>query len=113
MEADTTPNEEYTDRISVVLRYINDARKPSERLFDIRETVDKTGLGQAQDILPIIEEHRLNTDEFQLYVFAAAISGKFLMMLKRIHLRFLVGMSLQQITNADKTNTQMKTQALV
>ena len=54
--AGTTPDEEHTDRISVVLRYVNDAGKPTERLLDLRKTVDKTGLGQAQDILSTIEQ---------------------------------------------------------
>lgn len=43
--ADATPDEEHTDRISVVLRYVTDAGNPTERLLDMRETVDKTGLG--------------------------------------------------------------------
>ena len=77
--ADTTPDEEHTDRISVVLRYVNAAGKPTERLLDIRKTVDKTGLGQAQDILSTIEQCGMNTDDlcFQSYDFAAAMSGEF------------------------------------
>ncbi|CAB4004753.1 Hypothetical predicted protein [Paramuricea clavata] len=49
--ANTTPDEEHSDRLSVVLRYVNDAGKPTERLIDARETVDKTRLGQTKDIL--------------------------------------------------------------
>ena len=77
--ADTTPDEEQTDRISVVLRYVNAAGKPTERLLDIRKTVDKTGLGQAQDILSTIEQCGMNTDDlcFQSYDFAAVMSGEF------------------------------------
>ena len=78
--ADTTPDEEHTDRIFVVLRYVNDAAgKPTERLLDLRKTVDKTGFGQAQDILSTIKQRGLNTEDlcFQSYDFAAAMSGKF------------------------------------
>lgn len=77
--ADTTPDEEHTDRLSVVLRYVNDAGKPTERLLDVRETVDKTGLGQAKDILSTIEQCGVDTDDlcFQSYDFAAAMSGEF------------------------------------
>jgi hypothetical protein len=76
--ADTTPDEEHTDRISVVLRYVNDAGKPTERLLDLRRTVDKTGLEQAQDILSTIEQCGIDTDDlcFQSYDFAAAMSGE-------------------------------------
>ena len=77
--ADTTPDEEHTNRISVVLRYATNAGKPTERLLDLRETVDKTGLGQAQDIVSTIEKRGLNTKDlcFQSYDFAAAMSGEF------------------------------------
>ncbi|CAB4034413.1 zinc finger MYM-type 1-like, partial [Paramuricea clavata] len=77
--ADTTPDEEHTDRLSVVLRYVNDAGKPTERLLDVRETVDKTGLGQAKDILFTIEQCGVDSNDlrFQSYDFAAAMSGEF------------------------------------
>ena len=77
--ADTTPDEEHTDRLSVVLRYVNDTGKPTERLLDLSKTEDKTGLGQAQDILSTITRCGLNTDSlcFQSYDFAAAMSGEF------------------------------------
>ena len=61
--ADTTPDEEHTDRLSVVLRYVNDVGKPTERLLDVRETDDKTGLGQAKDILSTIEQCGVDTDD--------------------------------------------------
>ena len=77
--ADTTPDEEHTDRLSVVLRYVNDTGKPTERLLDLSKTEDKTGPGQAQDILSTITRCGLNTDSlcFQSYDFAAAMSGEF------------------------------------
>ncbi|CAB4040431.1 Hypothetical predicted protein, partial [Paramuricea clavata] len=66
---DTTPDEEHTDRRSVVLRYVKDAGKPTERLLDVRETVDQTGLGQAKDILSTIEQCGVDTNNlcFQSY----------------------------------------------
>ncbi|CAB3988472.1 zinc finger MYM-type 1-like [Paramuricea clavata] len=77
--ADTTPDEEHTDRLSVVLRYVSATGKPTERLLDLSKTEDKTGLGQAQDILSTIKRCGLNTDSlcFQSYDFAAAMSGEF------------------------------------
>ncbi|CAB4042231.1 zinc finger MYM-type 1-like, partial, partial [Paramuricea clavata] len=77
--ADTTPDEEHTDRLSVVVRYVNDAGKPTERLLDVRKTVDKTSPGQAKDILSTIKQCVVDTDDlrFQSYDFAAAMSGEF------------------------------------
>lgn len=60
--ADTTSDKAHINKISV-LRYVNKTGKPSERHLDIRETDDKTGFGQVQDILSAIEQHVLNTDE--------------------------------------------------
>ena len=76
--ADTTPDGEHTDRLSVALRYVNSTRKPTERLLDLSKTEDKTGLGQAKDILSTITQCDLNTDSlyFQSYDFAAAMSGE-------------------------------------
>ena len=79
--ADTTPDEEHTNRLSVVLRYVNATGKPIERLLDLSKTEDKIGLGQARDILSTtgITRCGLNTDSlcFQTYDFAAAMSGEF------------------------------------
>ena len=77
--ADTTPDEEHTDRLSVVLRYVNATGKPTERLLDLSKIEDKTGLGQAKDILSTITRCGLNTDSlcFQSYDFAAAMSSEF------------------------------------
>lgn len=56
--ADTTPDEGHTDRISVVLRYVNDVAKPTERLLDLRKTVDRTGLPWTSTRHPIhVIEH--------------------------------------------------------
>ncbi|CAB3992391.1 zinc finger MYM-type 1-like [Paramuricea clavata] len=78
-EDDTTRDEEHTDRLSVVLRYVSATGKPTERLLDLSKTKDKTGIGQAQDILSTIKRCGLNTDSlcFQSYDFAAAMSGEF------------------------------------
>ena len=59
--ADTTPDEEHTNRLSVVQRYVNATGKPTERLLDLSKTEDKTGLGQARDILSTITRCGLNT----------------------------------------------------
>ena len=58
--ADTTPDEEHTDRLLVVLRYISSTGQPTERLLDLSKTEEKTGLGQAQGILSSLRRCGLN-----------------------------------------------------
>ena len=60
--ADTTPDEDHTDRLSVVLRYANATGKSTEKLLDLSKTEDKTDAGQEQDILSTIRQCGLNTD---------------------------------------------------
>ena len=66
--ADTTSEEEHTDRPSVGLRYVNATGKPTKRLLDLSKTEDKTGLGQAKDILSTIMRCGLNTDSLCEFV---------------------------------------------
>ncbi|XP_028394445.1 uncharacterized protein LOC114518638 [Dendronephthya gigantea] len=107
--ADTTPDEEHTDRLSVVLRYVSPNGEPRERLLDVTKTEDKTGHGQAQDIISTIKRSGLNTDSlcFQSYDFAAAMSGEFNGAQK--HLSDLVGREIPYVPcQAHRCNTVLE-----
>ncbi len=50
--AGTTPDVSHMDELSVAVRFVDpDSLKPDERLVCIKETCDKTGKGQAKDIV--------------------------------------------------------------
>lgn len=69
--ADTTPDISHKDRLAVCVRYINNEGKAMERLLEINEGIDKTGLGTAKQIVGILKKNTLNTDNlsFQSYDF--------------------------------------------
>lgn len=75
--ADTTPDISNKDRLAVCVRYVNDNGEATERLLEISEGMDKTGLGTAKQIICILENNGLNTDNiaFQSYDFASNMSG--------------------------------------
>ncbi|KAL4091808.1 hypothetical protein QTP88_026437 [Uroleucon formosanum] len=77
--ADTTPDNSHKDRLAVCLRYVNNNGKAIERLLEIAEGVDKTGLGTAKQIIEILTQHSLGTDNlvFQSYDYASNMSGQF------------------------------------
>ncbi|KAL4085391.1 hypothetical protein QTP88_027250 [Uroleucon formosanum] len=77
--ADTTPDNSHKDRLAVCLRYVNNNGKTIERLLEIAEGVDKTGLGTAKQIIEILTQHSLGTDNlvFQSYDYASNMSGQF------------------------------------
>jgi len=77
--ADTTPDNSHKDRLAVCLRYVNNNGKAIERLLEIAEGVDKTGLGTAKQIIEILTKHSLGTDNlvFQSYDYASNMSGQF------------------------------------
>lgn len=58
--ADTTPDLSHKDILSVVVRYVNDNGKPEERLLEVREIVDKTGKGMANEILETLHANQLD-----------------------------------------------------
>ncbi|CAI6371974.1 unnamed protein product [Macrosiphum euphorbiae] len=77
--ADTTPDNSHKDRLAVCLRYTNNNGKAIERLLEIAEGVDKTGLGTAKQIIDILTKHSIGTDNlvFQSYDYASNMSGQF------------------------------------
>ena len=69
---DATPDVTHIDRISCAVRLA--AR---ERLIEVKEIEDKTGVGHAKAILQTVEKKGLDSDliAFQSYDFAATMSG--------------------------------------
>ena len=50
--ADTTVDDSHVDELSVAVRFVDvDTLKPEEHLVYVKETYDKTGEGQAKDIV--------------------------------------------------------------
>ena len=78
ISADTTPDTSHKDRLAVVVRHVNENGHPVERLLDIKEAKDKTGLGIATSIIDSLNISGINTNElcFQSYDYASAMSGK-------------------------------------
>ena len=77
--ADTTPDMSHKDMLSVVIRICDKLGNPKEYLLEIRESLDKTGLGIAKDIVNILHTNQidLNFLSFQSYDFASCMSGEF------------------------------------
>ncbi|XP_025192653.1 uncharacterized protein LOC112592715 [Melanaphis sacchari] len=77
--ADTTPDLSHKFILSVVVRFVNDKGKPEERLLEVREIVDKTGKGMANEILETLSTNNLDLQNlvFQSYDFANYMSGQF------------------------------------
>ena len=78
--ADTTPDTSNKNRLAVPVRYVKEDGSSfavKERLLEVKETTDKTGSGQASDILKSLEDRGLKTSElvFQSYDFASNMSG--------------------------------------
>ena len=74
---DTTPDISNQDELSVAVRFINRTScKPEERLVKVAETKDKTGAGQATDILDWLKSSGipLSTVQFQTYDSTASMS---------------------------------------
>lgn len=78
--ADTTPDVSHSDQLSVAVRYVDtESCMPKERLVRIAVTKDKTGAGQAEDIVKCLKQSDipLSTVMFQTYDSTASMSGKF------------------------------------
>lgn len=77
--ADTTPDLSHTDRLSVVVRFVNNEGKSEERLLEVREALNKTGIGISNDILDTLQKNEFNPDNlvFQSYDFASSMSRVF------------------------------------
>ncbi|KAF0749187.1 52 kDa repressor of the inhibitor of the protein kinase-like [Aphis craccivora] len=76
--ADTTPVISHRDQLSVYVRYVKAAGEISERLLEIIETSNKTGLGIAETIESVIVNNELPPKNvvFQSYDFPSSMSGK-------------------------------------
>ena len=78
---DTTPDTSNKDRLAVAVRYDKEDGPSSaakeRQLLEVKKTTDKTGNGQASDILTSLEDSVLNLSEliFQYYDFASNMSG--------------------------------------
>ena len=49
--ADTSPDHANTDRLVVAVRYVDEHNSATERVLEMKEAIDKTGEGQAKEIL--------------------------------------------------------------
>ena len=49
VSADTTPDNANQDKIIVAARYVNSSGIPSERMVEIKKSVDKTGAGRKRN----------------------------------------------------------------
>lgn len=76
--ADTTLDISHRDQLSVCIRYVNSSGEVSERLLEIVEALNKTGLGIAELIENVIIKNGLSPQNvaFQSYDFASSMSGK-------------------------------------
>ena len=78
--ADTTPDVSHRDELSVAVRYVDaDSCLPKERLIRMIQTKDKTGAGQAEDIVKCLKllDIPLSSVMFQTYDSTASVSGRF------------------------------------
>ncbi|XP_028414896.1 52 kDa repressor of the inhibitor of the protein kinase-like [Dendronephthya gigantea] len=75
--ADTSPDTANTDRLVVAVRYIDEDNHPRERVLEMKETTDKTGEGQAKDILKSLNSKYLKKEDlvYQSYDYTASMSG--------------------------------------
>jgi len=76
--ADTTPDVSHKDQLSVCVRYVDSLGEISERLLEVCEANDKTGLGIAEKIHDVLKKNGLSVQNiaFQSYDFASSMSGK-------------------------------------
>lgn len=76
---DTTPDLSHKDILSVVIRICDEFGNPKEYLLEVRESLDKTGLGIAKNLVEILQTNQINTKalSFQSYDFASCMSGEF------------------------------------
>lgn len=77
--ADTTPDYSQTERLSIVIRTVDDNCKPRERLLEILEPTGKAGKDIASDIVACLNRNGINTQglSFQSYDFASVMSGQY------------------------------------
>ena len=76
--ADTKPDVSHSNELSVAVRFVDsETLEPEERLVRVSETNDKTGDGQAKDIVKSLQISNipLSTIQFQTYDSTASMSG--------------------------------------
>ena len=77
--ADTSPDTSNMDRLVVAVRYVDGTNSPRERVLEVKEAIDKTGQGQAKEILDSLNSRVSNESEllYQSYDYTASMSGSF------------------------------------
>ena len=78
--ADTSPDTSNTDRLVVAVRYVDENNVPNERVLEMKETTDKTGEGQAKEILDTLQARIPSSQDalvYQSYDYTASMSGIF------------------------------------
>ena len=75
--ADTSPDSSNTDRLVVAVRYVDEENSPRERILEMKEAIDKTGQGQAKEILDSLNSKVSSNSElvYQSYDYTASMSG--------------------------------------
>ena len=76
--ADTSPDTSNTDRLIVAVRYVDENNVPNERVLEMKETTDKTGEGQAKEILDSFKARIPSGHDalvYQTYDYTASMSG--------------------------------------
>lgn len=75
--ADTSPDTANTDRLVVAVRYVDEQNSATERTLQMKEAIDKTGEGQAKEILDSLESRVSSTEGlvYQSYDYTASMSG--------------------------------------
>ena len=76
--AGTTPDVSHMDELSVAVRFVDpDSLKPDESFVCIKETCEKTGKGQAKDIVHCLKsaDIPLSAVQFQTYGSTSRMSG--------------------------------------
>ena len=60
--ADTFPDTVNTDRLAIAVRYVNEQNSATEQILEMKKAVDKTGKGQAKEILDSLESRVSSTE---------------------------------------------------
>ena len=72
--ADTCPDKANTSRLVVAVRCVNEENQPKERVLELKETTDKTGLDKVKDILQSLES-KFGSRDGLVYDYTASILG--------------------------------------
>ena len=78
--ADTSPDTSNADRLVVAVRYVDENNVPNERVLEMKETSNKTGQGQAKEVLDALNARIPGAQDslvYQSYDYTASMSGVF------------------------------------